>query len=59
MTRNNTMTIPAVSEWWMGTALGARIMRMEVRYPLVSPRRHVSTVTGISVRKKHGPCRHP
>ncbi|RHN60002.1 hypothetical protein MtrunA17_Chr4g0020341 [Medicago truncatula] len=58
-TKNNTLTIPAVSACCNFTVLGAKIINTLVRYPFVSPKRQVSIVTGISVRKNFGPCRHP
>jgi hypothetical protein len=57
--KNNTLTIPAVSACCNFTALGDKIIITLVRYPFVSPKTQVSIVTGISVRKNFGPCKHP
>jgi hypothetical protein len=58
-TKNITVTIPAVSECLSGTDFGARIIKTLVKYPLVSPNKHVSIVTGISVLRNIGPCKQP
>ncbi|KAK2379730.1 equilibrative nucleotide transporter [Trifolium repens] len=58
-TKNKTLTIPAVSACCNFTVLGAKIINTLVRYPFVSPKIQVSIITGISVRKNFGPCKHP